>query len=241
MTQVTHRIGTAIWGLVMWLVFALVCLIVIVALVLVPTQGLRRRLVRGGTRLIFRLVGVPLDVTGLKYLPGGPCIVVSNHASYLDGMILTAALPPRFSFVIKREMTKVPFAHFLLRRIGSEFVEREQSSQGSRDARRILQQASGGSSLCFFPEGTFQAEPGLRRFRMGAFNAAKRGPVPLVPTVIRGSRHMLPAHHWMPRPGRLEVHVLPPVETKHDAPSSELAAQCREIMLPVLREPDLES
>lgn len=240
MTQVTTRIGHTLWGLAVWLVFAIVCLFVTLGLVVVPTLAARRRLVRGGTRLIFRLAGIPVEVTGLKYLPPEPCVVVANHASYLDGMILTAALPPRFSFVIKREMTQVPLANFFLSRIGSEFVEREQSSQGSRDARRILQQASGGNSLVFFPEGTFQAEPGLRRFRMGAFNAARRGPVPLVPAVIRGSRTMLPAHQWIPHPAKLEVHVLEPVETSDGGSSADLAAKCRAIMLTVLDEPDLE-
>lgn len=240
-TQVTTRIGHAIWGVATWAIFGLICLLTLVALLLVPGLFARRRLVRGSTRLIFRLAGIPLEVSGLEHLPAGHCIVVANHASYLDGMIMTAALPARFSFVIKREMTQVPGAHFFLRRIGSEFVDRGQSTQGSRDARRILQRAEGGHSLVFFPEGTFQAEPGLRRFRMGAFNAARRGPVPLVPTVIRGSRKMMPAHHWLPHPARLEVHVLPPVETKHGASSAELAVQCRAIMLPVLNEPDLES
>lgn len=239
-TQVTTRTGYRIWGVVSLVLFALICLALILVLLVVPGLKTRRRLARGSARLVFRLIGVPLRVMGLDHLPVGPCIVVANHASYLDGVIMTAALPARFSFVIKREMTQVPLASFLLRRVGSEFVEREQSSQGSRDARRILQQAGGGNSLVFFPEGTFKAEIGLRRFRMGAFNAARRGPVPLVPAVIRGSRAMLPAHHWLPRPGRLEVHIQPPIETNGSPSSAELAARCRAIMLPILGEPDLD-
>lgn len=240
MTSVTTRIGHAIWGVAAWAVFVAACLGVIVGLAVVPGLDRRRRVARGGCRLVFRLAGIPLQVTGLKHLPPGPCIVVSNHASYLDGVLMMAALPARFSYVIKREMTQVPMANFLLRRVGSEFVEREQSSQGSRDARRILQQAGVGKSLVFFPEGTFREEPGLRRFRQGAFNAARRGEVPVVPAVILGSRAMLRAHTWLPRPGRLEVHILPPVETRHGATAPEIAAQCRAIMLPVLGEPDLD-
>ncbi len=239
MTRVTARIGRTIWGVATWVLFIAIALGVVLGLAVVPGLDRRRRLARGGARLTFRLAGIPLKVTGLKHLPASPCIVVSNHASYLDGVIMSAALPPRFSFVIKREMSKVPLAGFMLHRVGSEFVEREQNSQGSRDARRILQQASVGKSLVFFPEGTFHAEPGLRRFRPGAFNAARRGGVPLVPVVILGSRAMLPAHTKLPLPGGLEVHILPPVETKDGSASAELAAECRAIMLPVLDEPDL--
>jgi len=50
-------------------------------------------------------------VSGQSRLPKGtPYVLVANHASYLDGVVMTAALPPRFGFVIKREMNDVPGA-----------------------------------------------------------------------------------------------------------------------------------
>ena len=82
-------------------------------------------------------------------------MVVANHASYLDGVVMAAALPPRFGFVIKREMNDVPVAGLLLRRIGSEFVDRFNRHKGGTDARRVLRTAASGHSLVFFPEGTF--------------------------------------------------------------------------------------
>ena len=94
-------------------------------------------------------------------------------------------------------MTRVPLAHFLLRRLGSEFVERKDARQTVADARRLLQTARRSESLAFFPEGTFTSEPGLRRFHNGAFAAAVRAQMPVVPIVIRGSRHMLPASRVM--------------------------------------------
>ena len=189
--------------------------------------------------LILGLTGVMPKVAGLEKLPEGPCVVVANHASYLDGMILTAALPARFAFVIKREMTQVPLAHFMLRRIGSEFLERERSQQGNSDARRILQQAGSGQSLVFFPEGTFHREPGLQRFHAGAFKAAQRGGLPVVPVVIRGSRRMLPASRRLPGPARLEVWIEQAVPTDTETATRELIEDCRNAMLPLLSEPDL--
>ena len=167
---------------------------------------------------------------------------MSNHASYLDGVILTAVLPPRFTFVIKREMTQVPFANFLLRRIGSEFVDRSDLRRGATDARRILQKAGEKRSLAFFPEGTFHAEPGLRHFHNGAFAAAIRAGAPVVPTVIRGSRRMLPAHRMLPAPSRLEVVIKSPIQQPADNSSQDqLVKACRQSILDDLDEPDLVS
>ena len=110
----------------------------------------------------------------MEPLPDSACVIVANHASLLDGVILQAALPPRFGFVIKNEMQKMPIGSLLLRRLGSEFVERSDRHKGASDARRILRKAHGGEALVFFPEGTFRAEPGLGQFRSGAFAAAAR-------------------------------------------------------------------
>ena len=143
-------------------------------------------------RAIFWLSGIKSTVSGTGNIPDTQCIVVANHASYIDGVILNGYLPPRFSFVIKGEMGRVPVAGFVLRRIGSEFVERFDSSGSVRDARRLLKVAESGESLAFFPEGTFLAFPGLDRFRAGAFAAAINSKLPVVPVVISGSRQILP-------------------------------------------------
>jgi 1-acyl-sn-glycerol-3-phosphate acyltransferase len=212
-------------------------------MVVVPGLERRRRIARSASRIIFRLWGVPVDVTDLDKLPGSACIVVANHASYLDGIILTAALPPRFAFVIKQEMRSVPFAGYLLNRIGSEFVERNDRHRAGMDARRMLRKAHNGDALAFFPEGTFTREPGLKRFRSGAFVAAARAGLPVVPIVIRGAREILPDEALLPRPGRLEVRVTDPVgpRTERDNGAARaLSRSSRRRMLDFIDEPDLE-
>ena len=158
------------------------------------------------------------------------------------GVILTAALPPAFSFVIKREITSVPLAHLLLRRLGSEFVERFDRYRGASDARRIMRKAHDGEALVFFPEGTFRAEPGLMRFRTGAFAAAARSGLPVVPVVIRGARDILPAKRWLPRRQPLEVIITPPIDPADQGPlhqASALLSLSRARILEHLQEPDL--
>jgi len=234
-----RRLGSGLFGVYAVVVFAAMALIAVALAALVPGMGRRRRLVRRVAASVFSLTGTRVVVRGLSHIPDEPCIIVANHSSYLDGLLLTAALPARFGFVIKREMTRVPLAHFLLRRIGSEFVERKDSHKGAVDARRILQKARAQESLAFFPEGTFTAEPGLRRFHNGAFAAAVRAQVPVIPVVIRGSRRMLPAARALPRPGRLEVIIQAPLSPSASIPAAALLAEARRSMLRDLNEPDL--
>jgi 1-acyl-sn-glycerol-3-phosphate acyltransferase len=208
----------------------------------VPGLDRRRGIARSGARLFLRVAGMPLDVSGMERLPAEQCVIVANHASYLDGLVFTAALPPRFGFVIKREMAGVPFAGSMLRRIGSEFVERFNHNRGAIDARRMVRNAVNGHSLVFFPEGTFSEQPGLLKFHAGAFMTAARAGCPVVPAVIRGTREALGPSRILPRPARISVELLPAVvatSQEIDAAAAELCERSRASILQHLHEPDL--
>jgi 1-acyl-sn-glycerol-3-phosphate acyltransferase len=165
--------------------------------------------------------------------------VVANHASYLDGIVLTAALPAGFTYLIKREMASIPIAGFVLRRLGSAFVDRDDQLDRKRIARELLEAAVRGDALGFFPEGTFDASPGLKPFQLGAFGAAMRAKLPVVPVLIYGSRRKLPARRFLPAPGPLKVHVCPPIDPAAHASARELMRATRRAMLAHLDEPDL--
>ncbi|RYG86154.1 1-acyl-sn-glycerol-3-phosphate acyltransferase [bacterium] len=224
--------------------FTVAALATLALLLVLPSLPARRRLAHGGARIALALMGMRLKLIHPERLPAGPCVVVANHASYLDGVVLKAALPPRFGFVIKREMNRVPLANLLLRRIGSEFVERARTGRGARDARRLLKQARSDVSLAFFPEGTFGDEPGLLRFQPGAFVFAARAGVPLVPVALRGTRRALPPRVLWPWPMRIEIEVLEPLDPRGGdgaagAGLSDLRAAARAAILSRIDEPDL--
>ncbi|HET7396377.1 MAG TPA: lysophospholipid acyltransferase family protein [Gammaproteobacteria bacterium] len=192
-----------------WLAGVLFVIPAAVVVICTPGRQRRRRMARHAARLLFRLMGAPLAIQGLEHFPAQACIVVANHASYLDGPLLAAVLPPRFGFVIKREIVRTPLAGRLLVRLGSEFVDRFDKRAAHSDASRLIQLARSGASLGIFPEGTFKAEPGLGNFHLGAFMAATRAGIPVVPVVIRGTRGILPADTLLPRAGRISVEILP--------------------------------
>jgi 1-acyl-sn-glycerol-3-phosphate acyltransferase len=205
----------------MFLGLALVALVVVLPL---PTLRARRAVASVAGRTALLLIGMPVRARLPAAIPE-PCIVVANHESYLDGIVLCALLPVRFGFVIKREMSRVPLAGLLLTRLGAQFVERGARGGSTRDALRVLRAAERGGSLAFFPEGTFRPEPGLMQFHIGAFAAAERARAPVLPLAIRGTRHCLPPASALVRFGTITVEALPLIAV---ADGAHEAAQLRD-------------
>ena len=208
---------------------------------LLPGLKRRRAVARWGAATMLRLIGSPVTVRGEAPGDNDRDVVVANHQSYLDGIILTAVLPPHYTFLIKREMVRVPIAGFVLRRLGSQFVDRSSANQRHRSARRLVQSAREGQALAVFPEGTFDREPGLKPFRMGAFRAAMLGQLSVAPIVITGSREKLPSDSWLPRPGPLTVEFCPRIATVDFDDEIGLMHATRQAILDRLGEPDLDT
>lgn len=190
-----------------WSLFWVLTSVVGSGICLLPGMGRRWRLIRWGAALLARLTGTPLLVEGVESVPAGGCILASNHASYLDGLVLAAVLPRPFRFVAKSELKQRPLVRYLLNRIGVEFVERFDMKKGAEDSRRICRAAVEGASFLFFPEATFTRAPGLRPFYMGAFMTAAEAGLPLIPLALRGTRSMLRDGSWFPRRGIIRIRI----------------------------------
>jgi len=211
-------------------------------IVLLPVERWRWVLMRHSARLLFRLCGVPLHVEGLAHWPRqGASVIVANHASYLDGVVLAAALPGPFSFIAKQELHGQFVPRVFLQRIGSLFVERFDGQQGVNDLRRAVAVLQGGRPLMFFPEGTFTRMPGLRGFRMGAFVAAAEADAPVVPVAIHGTRSILRGADRFPHRGVLRVTVTTPIAPHGSdwAAAVRLRDAARAVLLAHSEEPDL--
>lgn len=207
---------------------------------LMPTLASRRFSGRLGTRLALALCGLPVCIRGLEHLPPGPCVVVSNHASYLDGPLMTAALPSRFTFVVQHGAASWPVFGRIIRGMGVTFVNRSEARTGAAQTRGLIRRLQHAESLTVFPEGTFKAEAGLLPFRKGAFLMAVHANVPVVPAVIRGSRHVYGEGQRLPRPGAIEIEVFAPLLPggDHRHAVAALSDASRRVVLQHCGEPD---
>jgi acyl carrier protein len=225
-----------------WSVFGVAALLSWAAVAALPTRRARQHAVRFGARMAVWLSATPLTVQGREHLPKDrPFVLVANHASYLDAVVLTAVLDRPVAYVAKGELRQHFFARVMLDRLGTRYVERFDLRRSLKDSEGLLHSLRTGQALAFFPEGTFTRAAGLRPFRSGAFVVAAQAGAPVIPVAIRGTRVMLRGDTWFPRRGRLAVVIGPPLTPAGTdwRAASELHHRARTEILAHCGEPDL--
>ena len=183
------------------------------AVVVMPGSA-RARWGRGRAlaRVALRALGVRVRVHGASNLGRADrYVLVANHASYLDGPVLFAAIPEPVGYVVKGELAHNRFLAPLLRALGAEFVHRLDHERSLADVASLMDRLKRGEPLGFFPEGTLHRMPGLLPFRLGAFSVAVEGEARVVPVAIVGSRSVLRDGQWIPRPGTISVRIGAPI------------------------------
>jgi 1-acyl-sn-glycerol-3-phosphate acyltransferase len=167
---------------------------------------------RWSVRMLLRGAFCRLSVEGLGNLPAkGPCLLVANHASYVDVPVLMALLPTDFRFVSKIEALRYPIIGTYLRRCGHLTVDRFDVQQSLAGASEVARAMEAGLQVLLFPEGTFTEVDGLRPFRMGAFKTAVDTGAPVVPMALRGTRRVLRGETLRPRPGPIHLWIGEPI------------------------------
>ena len=234
------------WALWAWAVFGVAGAGALISTLLLPGLEVRRRAARGWARGAITLSGIRVRVDGLERLEGqaeahAP-VLVANHASYADAILLIAALPPRFAFAVKRELATVALLGAALRRLGAVFVERVDAAGGVEDTAVLEAHARAGEALVVFPEGTFRRAPGLPPFKLGAFVVAAHTGAPIVPVALAGTRSLLRPGEWLPRRGEIVISIgAPIVAAAHDWQAAlALRDAARRAILARVAEPDSE-
>ncbi|MDH3667689.1 MAG: AMP-binding protein [Paracoccaceae bacterium] len=197
------ELAYAVWW---WFSLCLVASLAWPLVILLPRRAWRHAVVSRLAKVFFRLAALPVAVQRETKIPTERVILVVNHASYLDGAVISAAVPGQLSFVAKEELARQFVAGNFLRRLGTIFVSRTDVGIGLEDTARLEETTRAGERTVFFPEGTLTRMPGLLEFHIGAFLVAARTGTPVLPVAIRGTRSVLRGEQWFPRHGRISVH-----------------------------------
>ena len=224
-----------------WTIVALSFTLAWFAVMILPGLVWRWRAIRATARAALTAIGVPVAVAGLDRVPRGNAMLVFNHSSYMDALVLSAVLPGEPLYVVKRELGGQIFAGPFLRRLGALFVERYDVSGSLADTEAVIVAARQGRNIVYFPEGTFTRRPGLSGFYLGAFKVAAEAGLPIVPGIIRGTRSMLRGEQWFPRwtPLSIQIEVAVKPSGTDFASLLQLRDSVRRVILAYCDEPDL--
>ena len=181
------------------------------------------RVARATARLAASVAGLRPRLEGLA-LPDRPAILISNHASWLDALILIAVFDRPITLTPKAALFSVPILGTVLRRLGYVPVERGGADLRIGSYQRIRDAAARGGLIHVFPEGTITPQTGVRPFRLGAFRLAAECGVPIVPIAIDGSRAALRDGEWWPTPGAIVVTVLEAIPAPPDDSPAQVSA-----------------
>ncbi len=176
--------------------------------VLNPKAG--QRALGPAARLYLRMTGVELEVTD-SLEDSGPCLIVCNHASGLDPVILTAALPRSVKFMVAPWVADHPMFKNIVVRMGHLSVQRGQAGVAEEQNQEIQRFLGQGVSAAF-PEGGIEVTPGLRPFALGVFKAAAAAGIPVVPVALSGTREVQPWPRKVASPGKVKVTIGSPLQ-----------------------------
>jgi len=224
-----------------WAVLVGLAMLIWPLVVILPRRDWRHSAVHVAARCFLRLTGSALRLDVTEQPPDGGAVLVANHSSYLDGLVIAAAFPGVLTFVAKKELAQQWIAGPFLKGLGTLFVRRADVNAGVEDTETHLRAARAGELIVSFPEGTLTRMPGLLGFHLGPFLVAAETGLPVVPVTIKGTRSILRGGQWFPRHGNIMVHVGETVKPEGSDFSAavRLRDKVRAIMLRACGEPDL--
>ncbi len=171
---------------------------------------------KGWARLLFVLALCPIKLIGKENLSATqPVVYASNHASYIDGLLMVALLPLGTRLAGKSELMSNWVTRVFMKKLGYIPVNRFDSYQGIKDTEQMVALLNSDASISIFPEGTFQYGVGLRTFKSGAFKIAVQTGVPICPIALQGTRYILRDGEWLMWPRKITVRCLPPIKPLH--------------------------
>ncbi len=160
----------------------LTAIIVIGAIAWIPVYGKQWRLVVRRIWIRMILWGLNIRLQWHGNIPREPCILVANHRSYLDPLLIMTrvlALP-----VAKAEMARWPLLGLAGKVSGIFYVQRESPKDRKRTLLEITHAVRQGETILIFPEGTTHSEDRTIAFKKGVFQVAAQEGIPIVPIAL---------------------------------------------------------
>ncbi len=143
--------------------------------------------VKKAFRMILRIAGVKIEVSGLDNIPDEACLYVGNHNSYFDILVTETVIPSGTGFVSKDSLKKIPGLSSWMYLIHCLFLNRTDVREGLKMIMTGADYLKEGYSMFIFPEGTRSRDGHIGEFKGGSLKMAQKADSPIVPIAISGS------------------------------------------------------
>ncbi|VDM23621.1 unnamed protein product [Toxocara canis] len=165
-----------------------------------------------------RWTGVRCEARHVDYFysTSGPYVVVANHQSSVDIVVLSYVWPPNCTIMMKKSLRWIPFFNYACYLANTIFVDRFNREKAMHSLKECVQRIVDKKlSLLIFPEGTRNHEGGLLPFKKGAFNVAVQAGIPIIPLVISSYKPFYDKEtHYFANEGYVIAEVMEPIATK---------------------------
>jgi len=166
-------------------------------------------------RLVTWLLPVRVRVRGRENLRKGQSyVVVANHRSQFDIPVIYGFSGLDLRFVMKEEVSRLPMIGRGALAVGHIAIRRDDPESARSAINNVLSEIRGGTGILFFAEGTRSRDGNLKRFKKGAFRVAIDQQLPVLPITINGTRRILPPGSIRLVPGRAELVIHEPIDTR---------------------------
>ncbi len=146
-----------------------------------------------------------------RIVPGG-AVYACNHVSWFDVFAIASVLP-RYTFIAKAELRKLPIFGYGAEAAGVVFLARDNRKAAFESYQGAAKEVTAGKNVVVFPEGTRGRDYSLRPFKKGPFVLAIAAQAPVVPVLVYGAREVMPKGTMRVRSNTVHVHFLEAVET----------------------------
>ncbi|WPQ62058.1 1-acyl-sn-glycerol-3-phosphate acyltransferase [Chitinophaga sancti] len=210
-----------IYALYVLMIFTIFMLIFLLPMWLVSFYSLRtrvRRFVKSGRlwcRIMMPMIGCPVRTKGREnFAPGQAYIIVCNHNSFMDIPATYAGIPGIHKSLAKKEMVNAPIFGIMYK-IGSVLVDRKDPASRKHSFVEMKEVLRNGMHMLLYPEGTRnKTDQPLKEFYDGAFSLAIDTKKPILPTIIRGTKEIMPpGKTFFAWPHAVKMEFLPPIST----------------------------
>ncbi len=165
-------------------------------------------------KLLCLLIPMRIEISGKENIDKNQSyVVVMNHRSFMDIVAVYASLDMDIRWVMKKELTKVPFFGYSAVLLGNIPIDRKNTMSALKSINKAREIAKNGTSVAFFPEGTRYNNRVMGPFKKGAFHFALDVGLPVLPVAIIGTDTIMPVHTSKFFPGKIKLYIHPAVET----------------------------